>query len=188
MDKRKKRVLTVLCVGSLVLVWRVYAICTKYLPSSAKAQPQPAVLDSTPASVMPTFQLSTPSPGLSDQALTERIKLQEQVANRGWGRDPFEALEPAPIETAGGTQPVEPVALQAPPAPEMKIVGVSARNGVWIAVMNGNVYRIGDRTPNGFDVREITRNSVTLGSNGWAYIYTLGFSEPTVARIDGGDD
>lgn len=189
MDKRKKRVLAVLGVGSVILVWRVYAICTKYLPSSAEAQPQPAIVDpqiaiAPPAT--PTAPSKVRAGELPPEELAKRLELQEQVAARAWGRDPFEPLKPVPVADHGGPK-VRPT-VQAPPAPPVKIVGVSESDGIWITVMNGNLYHVGDRTPNGFAVRRINRDSVTLESGGWAYVYSLGTTEPTIARIDGGND
>lgn len=187
MDKRKKRVLIVLCVGSVVLIWRIYAICAKYLPSSANAQPTPAVVEPVPASITaPTpmpVRAATPSP----QDLNRRLTLQDQVAERPWGRDPFEAIEP--VATGPRLAPTPNKAQEKPPeTPDVKIVGVSARNGVWIAIINGTVYHVGDALPIGCEVRRITRDAVTLESRGWAFIFTLGASEPTIARIDGGNE
>lgn len=186
MDKRKKQVLTVLGIGSVVLVWRVYVICTKYLPASASAQPQAAI--AAPAIAPPVPPGPVHAGGLTDAALAARIQLQNQVAARSWGRDPFEGITTLPDPEGNAEESVRRVAVQAPPAPQMKIVGVSALGDDWIAAMNGNVYRVDDKTAEGFNVRRITRNAVTLESDGWEYVYTLGVAEPRVARIDNRDD
>lgn len=186
MDKRKKRVLTVLGLGSVVLVWRIYAIAAKYLPSSALAQPEIVAVE---AAVMPTS--ATPpaaARGLSTEALGRRLELQSLVADRAWGRDPFEGLDPAPPVNGSETPPPEVVTAKAPQPPPLEIVGVSALDDDWIAVVNGMVYRVGDAMPTGFVMRRINRNSVTLEFKGWAYVYTLGVPEPTITRIEGGDE
>ncbi|MCB9854591.1 MAG: hypothetical protein H6818_02805 [Phycisphaerales bacterium] len=186
MDKRKKRVLTVLVLGSVVLVWRVYAISVKYLPSSAVAQPQPISVEAAVAP--PAAPPAAPARGLSPEALARRLELQANVAERAWGRDPFEGLEAAPTAN-GATTPQRDVELaKAPPAPALDIVGVSALDDDWIVVVNGIVYRVGDAMPAGFVVRRITRNTMTLEFKGWAYVYSLGKPEPTIARIEGGDE
>ena len=187
MDKRKKRVLTVLGLGSVVLLWRVYVICTKYLPSSAQAQPDSAVVDA-PVAPPPVVTKPVRAGGLSEAALAIRLENQAQVADRSFGRDPFARMERPAVAGGVAQTPVQRVAEQAPPAPPMKIVGVSAYDGDWIAAMNGDVYRVGDKTAEGFDVGRITRSTVTLESNGWAYIYSLGQTEPRIVRIDRGDD
>ncbi|MCA9255964.1 MAG: hypothetical protein KDA33_10020, partial [Phycisphaerales bacterium] len=160
-----------------------------YLPAAAQAEPQAPVVETPPPAPIASAPNSVARPhALSDDALAKRLELQAIVAERPWGRDPFEGIDATSREIGAEKTPEPAIVATAPAAADCNIVGVSARNGDWIAIINTQVFRVGDTLPEGFVVRRITTNTVTLESKGWAYIYSLGAAEPTIARIDGGDE
>ncbi|HVP11484.1 MAG TPA: hypothetical protein VMV94_09895 [Phycisphaerae bacterium] len=90
MDSRRKKVLVVLCVASLTLAWRVYALWGRFAPRAAQAGPVAAVAASDVVTTMP----DQPAVQTDNPALWET---QQIVAAQPWGRDPFAEV---PGETA----------------------------------------------------------------------------------------
>ncbi len=175
MPQRKKKVLIVLAVGSLVLVWRLYGLAAKYAPSAAQAGGEAATAQS--------FQPAAPAqPPVSGAILEGRLAMQQMIAEKPWGRDPFEGVaavadvESAPVQEAAPLR-------AAPPAPALVVTGVSQSNGAWLAAINGNIFRVGDTIENSFTLHQVTRSGVALEAQGWIYTYNLGGAPPKIRRM-----
>lgn len=180
MDKRKKKVLVVLCLGSVILVWRVYAVATKYMPADASASP--AVIETAQMPNGSTVAgLATPA---TDSILEGRLAMQKGIADKPWGRNPFEGIERKPT-VKPVAEKIEVSAKDAPPAPQISLTGVSKSGDVWLAAIDGEIVRPGDSVADEFTLRTVTRNSATLESKGWAYTFKLGNASPKITKIGG---
>lgn len=176
MDARKRKVLTVLVIGSVILVWRVYALITTYGPAAVQAQgsaPEPVpASNEVLASATSWFELP------SEQAQAQRV-----VEDQPWGRDPFLVLvrRVEPGEQKSDTGP--PAAAQQPDPPQVnKFRGVSRSGDRWLAAIDGRIYRVGDQFDGRLAISEITSNSVTMTQAGWAFTFTLGNPSPTIRQ------
>lgn len=177
MDARKKKVLIVLSVASLILVWRVYAVVTAYMPSAAQAESSEASTDAANQDLV----ASVAARALEQESLA-LVKAQEKAAKQPWGRDPFadvvaaeEEIEPTPSEKAPVSQP--------PPVPTLTFTGVSKVGDEWRAIVSGRLVRIGDIIETDYRVSRITKRSITFQSRGWTLQYELGKEAPLVQPL-----
>ena len=169
MDPRRKKIVSVLVVGSLILAWRVYALVA-HLPAEVKGD---AVAPTQPAS-MPVHDIADP--------MADVWKTQQALAARPWGRDPFVLQAVAQADApAAAAQPDD---MQLPPAapPAVRFSGASQICDRRRAIVNGSIVAEGDVIGGDFRVVGITPRTVTLGSGGWTYEYTLGSDQPRVRR------
>ena len=176
MNARKKKVLTVLCIGSVVLVWRAYVLVTRYIPSSARAGSIAAVVEDDSAEIMP---LSTQK-DWQDVWEAQRVIAEELK----WERNAFAAVPWADLDREN----VRPSTATTPahaPAPPQEIVftGVSRSGDFWLAALSGEIVRVGDVIDDRYIVAKITKNSITLEMKGWAYTFQLGSSDVDVHPI-----
>lgn len=172
MHARKKKVLTVLCIASVVLAWRGYALIVKYAPSAARANPDAKTAE--PAQNLVDL-------GGEDERMEEIWERQRRIAEMPWGRDPC-IDQSWPLKTATGPDKATlPVDDSLPPAPDIKLSGVSRSNGQWLAAIGGNIVRVGDMAIEGYRVIKITQHSIMLESAGWTFTYTMG-AEAAVVR------
>ena len=175
MVARKKKILIVLCIGVMVLTWRVSVLVTKYLPSDARAALTGMLTDGDGTQGMPNGYYS-------DGAIAKILAQQETAARGPWGRDPFTHI-------ADVHQELDPVRIRSmdthlgprPKAPLLGFTGVSKSNGQWLAVVRGNIVQIGDVIDGEYRVKRIARGSITLAARGWILRYELG-SETAVVR------
>lgn len=171
MDARKKKVLTVLALGSVILVWRLAAVVNKYFPSSASAAQVEAVAQDSPD--------KTPAPAASTRQ-SAVWQQQDEIAQQAWGRDPFSEVPGIRRpEVQPNTKVPEPTRTQ-PPAPQLRFTGISRGGDRWMALLDGKIMCVGDRVSDGFEVVSIDRRSVTLGAGSWLYRYELGVQEAVV--------
>jgi hypothetical protein len=176
-DRRRKTVVTVLCVGSVVLAWRMYALYCRISPGGAMISPAPAAAaqEAPPA----TSTLTEAGPDSAEKMLLEA---QRAVEAQPWGRDPF---DPAPFAALQGPAPSPAqsrVAEKPPAAPPLRFSGVSRAGAQWLAAVDGSIVRIGDTLHGQYRVEAITRTSVTLSAGGWRYHFELGSRQPSVRR------
>jgi hypothetical protein len=173
MDARRKKVLMVLCVASLILAWRIYAVVTGGTPAAVQANPAPVAVDAGPVVPIAT---QTASP-VDSPALWES---QQAVAAQAWGRDPFADVEAVsqPEEAAEEAKAQEETG--APPTPSLRFSGVSSSDNNWLAVVQGNIVRVGDFIDGRYKVVEITKRSLTLAADGWTFRYELGSDAPFI--------
>lgn len=171
MDPRKKKVLSVLIIGSFILIWRVYAIVSDGLPDQTQARvvdlPEPE----------PEFPITQE---VTDEDMKALWTLQEKLTARQWtDHDPFEGLK---IKTPEGTyvNPEQAEPDDAPEPPKLVFNGVSNARGTRRALVNGRILKEGESFDAGIVVREITRNTLTLAHGPWRYTYRLGFEDVTV--------
>jgi hypothetical protein len=188
MDSRKKKFLTVLCLASVLLAWRMYVLITGYvLPNGARAEIAVA-LPSVPspsgtASGIPAL----PAPELA-AVPANVLQQQAAVTEQPWGRDPFAVIPEAHTpniasETAAKKNNNQPAA--PPSALPLKFTGVSRSNGRWLAVVGGRIVRVGDELDGGFTVVEIGKRSLTISREMWVMQYELGGSQPVIRPIGG---
>ena len=173
MDSRRKKVLTVLCLASLILGWRVYVVWTKYSPSSAKANPVPASLRLDAAPPAPEKAAAR----TDTQAIWES---QRVVAAQPWGRDPFADVSGMMQSKDDSEQSQEKKAEAIGQPASLRFTGVSGSNNNWLAVVRGDIVRIGDVIDGKFTVVAINKRSLTLAADGWTFRYELGSEEPFV--------
>jgi len=177
MDARKKKVLSVLCVASLVLVWRGYAVITKFKPSKAKADPAVTAVDfgSTESDRDAAYE---------QEDLTGVLEQQEDIANQSWGRDPF-------ADVSGAVRERQPVSVEAevrdegppPEPPPLEFSGVSKSDGRWLAVVRRRIVGVGDVIDGEYKIVEITKRSITLASGRWSLRYELGSDDAVVRPL-----
>lgn len=176
MDARKKKVVTVLCIGVAILGWRVFVIVTEYLPTQAQAvNAQDSTIDRTIE---------------SDKALAESIRglldAQCQEAEKDWGRDPFADVPWGAAKPTAEVQSVrEPEATTPPPVPSIVLKGVSRSGSHWLAAVDGKIISVGHEMDGGYTVAEITAQSMTLESQGWAFTFVIGNEGADVRRLSG---
>jgi len=171
MDARKKKVLTVLCIGSVILVWRGYALISTYMPASALAE-------SNASPVQPVTPQAVATRQTQDMALL--WEKQRIVAAQPWGRNPYADPPWAARSSVGQTGPVKVQAVGVPPASPIKFVGVSRSGDQWLAAVQGNIVRVGDVVAKAYKVVKITQHSITLESAGWQFTYQIGSEEAVV--------
>jgi len=177
MDSRKKKIIAVLCVGSVILLWRLYAL-TQYLPSSAQADPAQAanvVNDAVQAGYAKAEQ----------KEQSKNWKLQQEVASQAWGRNPF-ADVPGVMRrrVESESESEQPQLDQSPPSPpSVHLTGVSKSGGQWLAVVDGQIVRVGDVLQDEFTVTEITKRSVTATSRGWSFRFEIGAEAPSIRPV-----
>jgi len=177
MDGRKKKVLIVLCVASVIFVWRVIAVVTKYMPSAAQAE-VPAV-ETAPD---PSALAASAAAKARERETAGLMKSQEQAARQPWGRDPFANIV-SEIKGAGPEASENLTAPQAPTAPRLNLTGVGKVDDGWRAIVSGQIVRIGDVMETDFRVSQITNRSITLQSGGWSLRYELGTDAPLVQPL-----
>ncbi|MCG8406446.1 MAG: hypothetical protein MI923_14710 [Phycisphaerales bacterium] len=166
MDARKKKVLIVLAIASVILVWRLYAIVTEYLPSTTRA-------DSV-AEVVPAAKDQT---SVRKDSMEEVWNAQTKVTEQSWGRDPFSnVLRVLNLDSSNE----EVVSREPPPAPSILFTGVSMSDDQWLAALDGNIVRVGDTVEEDCRIIEITKHSVVLKSKGWVFTYALGSQKPEI--------
>ncbi len=171
MQARKKKVLTVLCIGSVILVWRGYALIARYAPSVAQANSNTEMIEPVPPAVVSSRDVEN---------MDETWEKQRLAAELPWGRNPCAALYRPTDTTDGGDQVI--ASPDAPPAPTIKLSGVSRSGDQWLAAVEGNIVRIGDVVVGGCRVIEITKHSITLESAGWTFTYAMGGETAVVRR------
>lgn len=172
MDSRKKKALSVLCIASVILIWRVYAFVSEGLPGQTRAE---AVVLPEPMPEPPMIQSSS-----DQQDMMALWTLQSKLTARQWtDHDPFEGLR---ITTPQGTfvRPEHAEPEDRPEPPNLVFRGVSVVKGEQRALVNGRIVRVGETLESGILVSEITRNTVTLSYGPWRYVYVLGFEGATV--------
>ncbi len=176
MDARQKKMLTVLVIGSVILVWRVYALIMTYGPAPVQAQGG-ADVSNTAGEVT----LTAVSNWLEIPA--EQVQAQLAAANQPWGRDPFLVLVRSTEPAEQKIDHAPPAAAQQPDPPQVnKFRGVSRSGDRWLAAIDGRIYRVGDQFDSRLTITEITSNSVTMTQAGWAFTFTLGSQSPTIRQ------
>jgi len=175
MDSRKKKVLTVLCIGALILGWRVFVVVSEYLPTQAQAGGQQmAVIDAA-------FE--------KDETATDDLRglldAQRQVAEKDWGRNPFADVPWAARPATDGANIEKPGTQTSPPTPAFVLKGVSRSGPLWLAAVDGKIVRVGDEMEGGYTIAEITAQSITLESQGWAFTFVIGSEEADIRRLSG---
>lgn len=167
MDARRKKVLIILSVASLILVWRLYVIFTEYLPATSQAGP-------APVAVGPVNNQTTSH---KDDSMKDIWKAQEKVTELSWGRDPFaNVLRVLNL----GPDDKEVISSEPPTPPSIQFTGVSMSEDQWLAAWQGNIVRVGDMVKEDFEVVGIDKHSVTLKSDGWLFTYALGSQKPEI--------
>ncbi len=171
MDARTKKIVGVLCVACVVLAWRLYVVIAKYALSPAEAEPTVALI---------TDEVAEPVNGDDDRGLAAVelvLQRQQTVANGPWGRDPFadvEGMEPVPgtgdVEAPGVERGLEPE----PPA--IAFTGASMSGGRWLAIVDGQIVRVGDVIDDEYEVVDIEEWTITVAAGPWTYAYKLGCS------------
>jgi hypothetical protein len=177
MNPRQKKIATICCIGCVILTWRIYVIVTKYMPAPANASQAQGSVDGVPGG--PNGVRASSSNWIEIPAHAQTA--QDTVARQAWGRDPF-AIAPGQIKPklfTTGAASLKPEKL--PQA--VKFNGVSRTGDRWLAAINGSIYRVGDHLDEDFQIVAIDRNSVSLGSNGWVFEYSLGSQKPNVRRM-----
>ncbi|MCZ6817494.1 MAG: hypothetical protein O7F76_12475 [Planctomycetota bacterium] len=172
MDPRKKKVLSILGVASVILIWRGYAIVTQGLPGQTQAEtvvlPEP---NSEPRIVQP-FQ--------DQEDMKALWILQAKLTARQWtDHDPFEGLE-ITIPKGSFARPEHAEPEEYPDPPKLVFQGVSEVKGNQRALVDGRIVKVGDTFESGVVVSEITRNTITLTNDPWRYKYMLGIEGVTV--------
>ncbi|HWL94700.1 MAG TPA: hypothetical protein VNT79_14355 [Phycisphaerae bacterium] len=168
MNSRKKKVVVVLALGSVLLVWRIFALIQKYGPQAAEATEAVAA---TPAPM--------PAPANSRDAMLEtRLAAQRAVEKQSWGRNPFSDV--AGVVRRIGEQPVQQIA-ETPVPPVIRFSGTSKSADQWMVAIDGNIHRIGDMVLSQYKIIGITRHTMTLEFGGWTYTYEAGRPGATVA-------
>lgn len=170
MDARKKKVLTVLCIGSVILVWRGYSLFTQYTPSAAQANSAAKTIEPAPVITVSAQE---------DENMAETLEKQRLAAEQPWGRNPCAALY-RPVDTRTGAEQVI-ASPDAPTAPAIKLSGVSRSGDQWLAAVEGNIVRVGDEVVEGYRVIKIAQHAITLESDGWTFTYAMG-AEAAVVR------
>ncbi len=176
MDARKKKVVTVLCIGVVILAWRVIAIVTEYLPTEAQADSGQEVV---------AHVAVEEGQGLADQ-MRGLLDAQCKEAEKSWGRNPFGDVPWAVARSQGEVESVgEPENATSPPVPSLVLKGVSRSGSNWLAAGGGKIVAIGGEKERGHSVAEITAQSITLESQGWAFTFVIGHEGADVRRLSG---
>lgn len=160
MIERQKKVLSVLALGVALLVWRGYVLVVDSMPAAAEGGQSMTLESGDPPDGRDAGRpLVDP-----DAALWEA---QRRLAERPWGRDPFEGSEIAPV--ASDVAPTT-----APPAPTFRFTGAAATDGAWRGIVDGKIVRVGDVLNGEFRVEAIGRDSMTVAARGWLFEVGLG--------------
>jgi len=183
MDKRKKRVLTILAVGSCILGWRLYVLFFEYLPEYRQRVPGTAnAAPATPAtpvySDVTVTQASTQAKG--DKAFAALLEAQQEIAERPWRGSPF--IQPSIEKNERHTNVLVAQEEDIPESPALRFVGVSRTGQQWLAALDGRIVRVGDQVADGFEVKEIGKDWVVIEAAGWRHKYHLGSETATVQR------
>jgi len=166
MNPRDKKVVSVLVIGSAILVWRVYAIVAEYMPASAQAMipNEPEAVAVEPPTTVDPFA-----------AVWDK---QRSLEERPWGRDPF--AMPEGFNTITEAPRVDSdVDDKPPPAPRLGFSGVSRSGNTYRAIIKAGIVKVGDPVDGGFTVRAIDPRSVTVGRGRWNFVYQIGSEQPT---------
>ncbi len=172
MDARKKKVLAVFALGSVILVWRMAVVLNEYLPSSAGATTVESVVHESAAAA---------SGSASQTRLAAVWQQQANVAEQPWGRDPFAelpGLRQRPEVQPEMRTPEPP--RTSPTPPQLLFSGVSRRGDRWMALLDGKIMHVGDIVGDGFEVVTIDKQSVTLGAGTWLFRYEIGVQEAVI--------
>ena len=175
MNARRKKIMTVLCLGSVFLAWRGYVLITeRLLPTKTQADSMVVTPEPTPSDTAGVAR-----PVSSD--MTRVFEQQATVVDQPWGRDPF-APVPGSAQVSESPAAAKAPPRDQPPAPVLQFTGVSRSAGRWLAVVQNKIVRVDDVIDGQFTVVEITKRSLTVASGGWAYRYELGVERPEVRR------
>lgn len=188
MNARTKKLLPVIIGGGLFVGWRAFAVVNRYPPARAAAE---VVQPDMPAQPLEDYRNSSHSDDLS-----ATLEAQRAMEDRGWGRDPFDAMSFEPKVRRDETQGLSAKAqapAKPPPAPTIAFSGVSKSADRWLAAVNGAIVRVGDVVQEKYEVVTISKSSITLAAEGWMFRYELGSKVADVRRrespsIKGGDD
>lgn len=175
MNARNRKLALILAVAAPILIWRLVAL-SKYFPASAAAQ--------VTAPEMSPAPVEAPIRASHESDLASRLEeARRQLEGQSWGRDPFSAPATAavPVETAAEAQGV--VDETAPPAPKIRFTGVSRAGDRWMAMVQGQFVRVGDRIDGEFLVTEIAKGSLVLEHRGWQFRYDIGSEDAAVSRV-----
>jgi len=170
--RRKQAVVFVLSVGSVVLLWKMYALYEKLVPARAAA----ATVTQTPES--PDAEAA--SARRAENELRTILEAQQKLAAQPWGRDPF---DPAPFMQSESAAPAVPSAIierDPPRPPVIRLTGVSRTGQNWLAAIDGRIVRLGDTVNEKYQVVGIGNAAVTLEADGWVFEFTLGAATPIV--------
>lgn len=177
MDARKKKVVTVLSMASVILVWRVYVVVTTYMPSAAQAEPPVAEVEPMPTEVAAATQANA-----RKRETAALMTAQERAARQPWGRDPFASLV-VKVKKSTTAASENPTPADAPKGPRLDFTGVARVDDEWRAIVSGQFVGIGDVVETDFRVSQITKRSITFQSRGWSLRYELGQDVPVVQPI-----
>lgn len=186
MDNRKKKVLVVLSIGSVVLVWRLYVLFAEYLPEyQARTGGTPAAASAGEPTPPPMFaQVGAVADSVAKT--DPRIEEQKEIAKRPWKPSPFVQIEPEQTPEIQQTKKDEPIE-EAPDGPTIEFVGVSKSGTTWLAAISGQIVRVGDPVAKSFVIEDIGKDWVALTSRGWRFEYHLGNPYPKVTRASESD-
>ena len=166
---RRKKLLAIIMVGTTFIFWRAHSLIGKFLPSPAGA------VAASPGDL--AQPLIPPPPPEDFSTLWQAESLAEK---QPWGRDPF---GPTALQTPAPPSEPAPRAIKtapAPPAPMIVFSGVSKTGDRWLAAVNGTILSVGDVVQEKFRVVEITKNSISLVADSWAFTFPLGEKLPSV--------
>ena len=165
---RRKKLLFIIGLGSAFIAWRAWSVSGRFL-----ATPAPA----SAVEAEPTLPVSLAAPTEDFTALDKAVALAE---SQPWGRDPFDGAgrnsNPSPVPIASAKLE------QAPPAPTINFTGVSRTADRWLAAANNSIWTVGDVVQEKYKVVEITKSSITLVADSWAFTFALGEKVPNVHR------
>ncbi len=179
MDSRRKKVLSILILGSLLLSWRLYALYVKYGAAPATAV---ASSDSVQSPPMTSPQEATTGDSAT-HALRDLLARQKEVEANEWGRNPFADI-PWVARMTSPDQVAAIIPERTPEAPRVKFNGVSRSGDQWLAAIDGSIYRVGDVIQDNFKLIRITRHSLTLESQGWTFTYRVGEESAATGRLE----
>jgi len=181
-NSRNKRALYVLVPGAIILVWRVWAILSGGSPQRADAGSTAEA-----ATVQEAYPpVTSPMSGRAAVGITAkddpRLALQAQLEQGPWTRHPFRPAKPRVLEAPTQRPPAPP--LERLPAPHWNMTGVMRTGGKYAAILNGQTVSVGDVVEGGFEVVNVTLDSVTVRHRGWTFRYLLGrpHAEAQIAR------
>lgn len=184
MDKRKKKVLMILGLGSIVLAWRMYVLFFEYLPDYRKRTPS-AVSAAAPPTVnpMPSIDIAIEVPPEESQQdpLTAILEEQAVVAQRPWKDSPF-VMPLVKLTDDNSGQVTDEIPDDAPESPPLNFVGVSRTGTRWLAAVDGRIVRVGDKLAQTFEVTEIGKDWITIEAAGWQHKFHLGSDSAVVMR------
>lgn len=169
MDPRRKKILSVLAVGVLILGWRIYVVVTDYFPAAQAQADTGVAMPAPPPIIQPVRKTADDDPVWA---------LQRQLQARPWGRDPF--MTPpgrGPVRGADRNADNGPVVRPDPGA--IRFSGAARLDGKWRAIVSGQIVSLGEEIRPGFRVVGITKRTMTLASGNWRFRYELGSATAT---------